>query len=146
VEPEGVVNALRKISRILVPGGLLLESHPLAGSSVEAAGRVLGALDEREFGRVLDAMERSVAVLVDDGRLALRDERAFEVPMRFDTGAELLAEVVTWEGTTISVRLQRAIKPIETPLALRIASVVRLYTSGSTRSPTRTRPGSSTSP
>jgi hypothetical protein len=141
------VDALRNVHRMLVPRGVLLESHPLAGGSrVEAEGQMLGALDERELARQLGAMDRSVAVLVDEGRLLPREERRFEVAMRFDTAAELLSEVVTWDGTTISTRLQRLVKRAEAPLAVRIETLLRVYASGATGSPTRTRPGSSTSP
>jgi hypothetical protein len=147
VEPEGVVDALRNVQRMLIPGGVLLESHPLATrSSVEAGGRTLGSLDEREFARELAVMERSLAIVVDEGSLVPRAERRFEVVMHFETGGELLAEVVTWGGTAIPVRLQRAVKRAEPPFAVRIESLARVYASGSTGSPTRTRPGSSTSP
>ncbi|MBD0330096.1 MAG: hypothetical protein ICV64_08335 [Thermoleophilia bacterium] len=147
MEPEGVVHALRNVHRMLAPGGLLLESHPLAGGSrVEVDGSTLGALDEREFARELAVMERSLATLVAEGAFAPQAERRFDVAMRFDTASELLAEVVTWRGSTVSARLQRAVKRAEGPFAVRLTTLLRVYASGSTRSPTRTRPASSTSP
>jgi hypothetical protein len=124
------VHALRNVHRMLVPGGLLLESHPLAGGSrVEAGGRVLGALDEREFARELVVMNRSLGTVVDEGLFTPRDERTYEVTMRFESAVDLLSEVVTWRGSTISTRLQRAVKRADpdAPLALRIDTALRVY-------------------
>jgi hypothetical protein len=124
------VDALRNVHRMLVPGGVLLESHPLAtGSRVEADGRVLGALDEREFARELVVMNRSLGTVVDEGLFTPRDERTYEVTMRFESAVDLLSEVVTWRGSTISTRLQRAVKRADpdAPLALRIDTALRVY-------------------
>jgi hypothetical protein len=124
------VHALRNVHRMLVPGGLLLESHPLAGGSrVEAGARVLGALDEREFARELVVMNRSLGTVVDEGLFTPRDERTYEVTMRFESAVDLLSEVVTWRGSTISTRLQRAVKraDADAPLALRIDTALRVY-------------------
>jgi hypothetical protein len=134
VEPEGVVHALRNVHRMLAPGGLLLESHPLAGGSrVEAGGRVVGSPDERGFARELAAMERSLTSVVAESLFVPREERRFDVAMRFETAGELLAEVVTWRGSTISTRLQRAVKRAEAPFAVRLETLLRTYAKASPR-------------
>ncbi len=141
------MHALRNVERMLAPGGRLLESHPLPGATVvDAARRGLGRLDDRDFARELRAMEASVAAAVDEGLVTPLAERRYEVAMRFDTGSELLQEVVTWRGATISVRLQRAVKRGQEPFAVELPAVLRVYATGSAGSPRRTLPGSSTSP
>jgi hypothetical protein len=141
------VHALRNVHRMLRSEGLLLDSRPLAdGARVEAGGRTLGRLDEREFARELVVLDRAVEGLVAEALFRPVDERVFEVAMDFDGPAELLSEVVTWRGIAVPVRLQRAVKRGEPPFEVRITTAVRVYEKGSTASPTRMRPGSTTSP
>ena len=141
------MDALRHVHTLLKPGGELIDSRPLGdGSAVAAGGRSLGRLDEREFSRELELLDAHVAALVRGGLFEARDKRLFDVDMQFDTAAELLSEVVTWRGTVVPVRLQRAVKAAEPPFRVRLSLGLAIYSASSTGSPTRTRPASTTPP
>jgi hypothetical protein len=99
---EGVVNALRNVHRMLAPKGNLLDLHPIAPDArAERAGRLLGSVDGAEWWRDVEAMERSVDVLVAEGLLVPAGEARFDVIERFSSGDDALAEMTSWRGTTV---------------------------------------------
>jgi hypothetical protein len=118
--PEGVVNALTRIHRSLVPGGTLLDLHPtLPFATAEARGSSFGAFEEREFMAMVAETEAGVDEVVGRGLFALERELAFDVLERFDSAGELLETVSGWEGFHVSARLARRIRSAAPPVDVR---------------------------
>lgn len=136
------MDALCNVHRMLVKGGVLVESHPLAYPVVEKDGAPLGRIRQREFPQVLRKMEKSLTAVVRAGLFVPIAERRYDVVQRFDAPDEIVDH---WEEV-ISERLRTAILSAEPPLEVRHAVVMRSYETGATGSPTRTRPGLTTEP
>jgi hypothetical protein len=127
VELEGVVNALRRIHAVLVPGGLVVDTQPVsARPPVEADGVQLGTLDMREWRTTIDAVDRLVAEAIDAGLFALEDERTFLVTDTADDGRALVDEVTGWRGTSVSDALARRIARAAPPIRVRQEVRLRL--------------------
>jgi hypothetical protein len=105
------VNALQRIHRSLVPGGVLLDLQPaLANAPVIACSGVLGRLDEREFRAFADRVNSLLQKTIIAGLFTPEREIVFTVVHRFNEAAQLLAEVKTWTGTTVPPTLLRRVK------------------------------------
>lgn len=112
-----MVHALHEVHRVLVPGGLLVDTQPISPRpSVDANGDRLGALDLRDWRATIDAIEDQVQRVLADGLFTLEVERSLVVTETFDNGAELVETVSSWRGTKISQRLARAATSAEPPL------------------------------
>jgi hypothetical protein len=152
MEPEGVVNALRNVHRMLVPRGILLDLHPIAppDARAESHGVDLGALDQRVFAETVRQTEAGLEAAVRRGLFAPETRRELDVIERFETADELLETVGAWKKTRIPPDVAKRIRAADPPVDVRERLVLRRlrarYSSGATGSPTRTRPGSSTSP
>src|ERR671923_2144322 len=100
---EGVVHALQKIDEALVPGGSLVDIHPVPPSEqAEAEGRVLGRLDESEFFELVRATEQE---LLGAKLFELVAEVERDVVERFDTIEEFLEIVGDRDGVRIPTEL-----------------------------------------
>jgi hypothetical protein len=85
------VHALRHVHGLLVPGGALVDLHPVNEERVEAAGRELGVIEEPEWlGVDLPNSEARVRDAIDDGLYDLEAELAFELLQHFDEAEELI--------------------------------------------------------
>ena len=105
------MNALRRLHRNLVPGGVLLDLQPrLANAPVVNAEGVLGRLDELEFRAYADRVNAALEGTIRAGLFAHERELVFDVVHRFNDAAQLLAEVKTWTGTSVSAALLRRLK------------------------------------
>jgi hypothetical protein len=119
------VHALRNIHSALVPGGTLVDIHPIPpAEQAEASGRVLGRIDERGFFEIVRATERELgsAGLFEVEAAVERD--VFE---RFDTAVEFFEIVGDREGVRIPTRLARRVRAASPPIDLRERVVFRRY-------------------
>jgi hypothetical protein len=114
VETEDVVNVLRNVQRSVVPGGRVLDAHPLGiDMAVRAGPRGLGFIDTRRFAQVIADMDDGVAQIEAEGLLAhQRTIRRFVVE-RFDDPAEALEEVATWENLRMPAAVKRRLSAAE---------------------------------
>src|SRR4051794_39721718 len=105
--------------RVLVPGGLLVDTQPVsARPSVESGGGRLGTLDMRAWRATIDAVEREVGRALVDDLFVIQHECSLVVIETFDDGAELVETVSGWQGTKISRRLARATAVAPPPLTV----------------------------
>jgi hypothetical protein len=128
MEPEGVVNALSRIHRMVKQGGVLLDLHPTKPfATVEADGVSLGALDEHEFMRIVRATERGLAEVVRAGLFALEEAVTFDVIERFDSAADLVEKVNGWEGVRVPRALATRARSGEPPFDVRERVVLQRF-------------------
>jgi hypothetical protein len=114
------VNALRRIHRALVPGGLVLDAQPVGGRiPVESGGAALGTLDMREWGRTVERVAELVDETIADGLFAVETERDYDVLEMFDNSRELVETVREWTGTKISRSLAARVKHATPPVLVR---------------------------
>jgi hypothetical protein len=124
------VHALRNVHAALVPGGTLLDVHPIPpDEQVEAGGRILGRLDESEFLATVDAVEDLLDEVVADGLFDPVVEAETDVLERFDTVTEVFEIVGEREGVSIPARVARAVREAEPPIWLRERLALRVYRS-----------------
>jgi hypothetical protein len=97
------VNALRKIHRALVPGGLVIDTQPVSGHPpVESGSGMLGTLDMSEWSRTIAAIDGLVQQTIDRGLFDLERETRYVVTDEYDGGAEFVAVTRDWAGTNVS--------------------------------------------
>jgi hypothetical protein len=124
--PEGVVNALSRIHKALVPGGVLLDLHPTVPfATAEAGGATLGRFDEREFVATVRATEAGMEEAVRIGLFEQERELRFDVLDRFEDADELLETVAEWDGFHIPKALARRIRAAPVPIDIRERVVLR---------------------
>ncbi len=110
------MNALRRIHRSLVRGGVLLDLQPmLVNAPVVNAGGVLGRLDERAFRAVADRVNLALEETIRAGLFAHDRNVDLDVVHRFNGAAELLAEVGTWTGTAVPTALRQRLTQSRPP-------------------------------
>jgi hypothetical protein len=110
------VNALQRIHRSLIPGGVLLDLQPsLANAPVVSASGVLGRLDEREFRAFADRVNVLLQQTISAGLLMQEGEVTFTVVHRFSEATQLLADVETWMGTRVPFAVRKRLQRAEPP-------------------------------
>ena len=128
-----MVHALQEASRVLRPGGLLVDLRPIStGVQVQlqiAPGRwrAAGELDEKQFLADDAAADRAVAQAVNAGWLIPAGGRPFEFRWHFQT-LDHMVEYLTeeWEDRVDDATLTRAAEqlaalpaPVDSPLCVR---------------------------
>ena len=114
METEDVVHVLRNIQPAVVPGGRVLDIHPLGvDMGVRAGSRGLGFVDARKFARVIEAMDEAVAEVCSEGLLTeLLTERRL-VAERYDNPDEALAQAGDWINLRLPAPVARRIREAE---------------------------------
>jgi hypothetical protein len=118
------VHALRHVHELLVPGGTLVDVHPVTEEQVDAAGRTIGVIEEPDWITVvLPNAEARLRDAVRDGLYALEAESEFDLLQHFD-GAEELIDA-KWDLLASQAELVRRIRAARPPLRTREHYVLR---------------------
>jgi hypothetical protein len=119
------VHALRHVHELVVPGGTVVDVHPVTEQQVETgAGRVIGVIEEPEFTATdLPNSETRLREAIRDGSYVLEQETEFDFLQHFDEVDELIEkERELLAGNDSLVRRIRAATP---PLVMREHTVLR---------------------
>jgi hypothetical protein len=128
MEPEGVVDVLRRLLRSLVPGGIVVDLLSVPPPErVEAAGEVLGELDGSAFFPQAAAAAAGLDELARAALLEPLGEERFPVFIRYPTGRDLFEDVAQRELTRMPERLGRRVLEIDGPCEIRDNCLVRSF-------------------
>jgi hypothetical protein len=111
------VHALCQVHRLLVPGGTMVDLHPLAEERVEAGGRTIGVIqDPAWLSDDLPNAEASLADAISAGLYTLEAEIEFDLLQHFDEANDLLEtrEEILTEQRDLVRRIQNATPPLVT--------------------------------
>ena len=112
------MHALRHVHSLLVPGGTLVDLHPVNEERVESAGNLLGVIEESEWVDIdLPNAEARVRDAIRNGLLELEAESSFELLQHFDDAEELIA--AKQEALDVQPDLVRAIRAARPPFVTR---------------------------
>jgi hypothetical protein len=118
------VHALRHVHELVVPGGTVVDLHPVTEGRVEAGGRALGVIPEPEWASGdLPNAEARLHDAIRDGLLVLEAEAEFDVLQHFDDAEELVE--VKQEHLVAVPNLERRIRAATPPLVVREHAVLR---------------------
>ena len=118
------MNALRHVHTLLVPGGTLVDVHPVTQERVETDGGVIGTIEEPDWVDVdLPNAEAGVRQVIDEGLYVLEAETEYDVLQHFDDAEELID--VKHDIIESQDRLIAAIRGAELPLRTRMRVVMR---------------------
>jgi hypothetical protein len=118
------VHALRHVHRLLVPGGTLVDSHPVTEEEVEAEGRPIGVIEEPEWRSVvLPNAEARLGDAIQDGLYALEAETEFDLLEHFDVADDLIE--AKWEVLESQTELVRRIRTARPPFVTREHYILR---------------------
>jgi hypothetical protein len=120
------VHALRRIHQALVPGGVLLDMHPVPPSTrAEVAGRSLGEFDDAEFMQIVADAEAEI----ERSRLFEREsEVEFDYLERYDDPAQLLDDIKEeWDGCVVPPDLEARILQAGGPVDIWERVVLRRF-------------------
>ena len=85
------MHALRHVHGLVVPGGTLVDIHPVCEEHVEADGSLVGVIREPEWLTVdLPNSEVAVQRAIGEGLYALAAETEYDVLQHFDDPNELI--------------------------------------------------------
>lgn len=119
------MHALRHVHELVVPGGTVVDVHPVTEQQVETgAGSVIGVIEEPEFTATdLPNSETRLREAIRDGSYVLEQETEFDFLQHFDEVEELIEkERELLAGNDSLVRRIRAATP---PLVMREHTVLR---------------------
>ena len=120
------MHALRRIQQALVPGGVLLDMHPVPPSTrAEVDCKSLGDFDDSEFQRIVSDAE---GVLERSGLFGWESELEFDYLERYDDPAQLLEDIKDgWEGCSVPSELEARIREAEGPVDIWERVVLRRF-------------------
>jgi hypothetical protein len=118
------VHALRHVHELLVPGGTMVDLHPVTEQQVEANERIVGVIREPEFvDRDLPNAEAAVEQVIGEGLYVLEAGVDFDVLQHFDTAQDLLEKEA--HHLVTQQELVQVIRRTPPPLFLREHVVLR---------------------
>jgi hypothetical protein len=117
------VHALRHVHRLLVPGGTLVDLHPVTEEQVESGGVAIGAIPDPGFAVDLPNAETRLRNAIADGLYVLETETDFDVLQHFDEADELIE--AKWRHLEAAPQLVARIRSASTPLRIREHVVLR---------------------
>lgn len=120
-----MVDALHSVHEALVPGGVLLDLHPVARGTLVSNGVPLGDLDGSKFFGGVVAMEREVAGASD--LFELETEVRFDVCERFLTGEDVLSGDDVEPDERVAPELERRLRDAQGPVDVPYRVVLRRY-------------------
>lgn len=113
------MDALRRIHRVLVPGGAVIDTQPVSPlPPVETHSGRVGLLDMRGWMDLIAEVDGRVAEAVGHGLFAIEDERRYRVVDEFASGAELVEEAREWAGTRVDDELVARLTDLDGPVLL----------------------------
>jgi len=120
------VHALRQIHQAVVPGGVLLDLHPIPPSTrAEVDGRSLGEFDDAEFMQIVANAE---AEIERSGLFERESEVEFDYLERYDDPRQLLEDIKEgWEGCRIPSELEARILEADGPVDIWERVVLRHF-------------------
>ncbi len=120
------MHALRQIHQALVPGGVLLDMHPVPPSTrAEVQGESLGEFDDAEF---MELVADGEAKIEHSGLFTHESELEFDYLERYDDPAQLLEDMKEdWEGCIVPPDLEARILEAEEPVDLWERVVLRRF-------------------
>jgi hypothetical protein len=108
-----VVDALTRLHAALVPGGVLVDTQPVAlRLPVALDGEPIGELEDDEWLEIVAAVDAEIEQALAAGLFELRHEERYTVVHEFGSGRECLEVVAGWAGTNVpeevAARLERS--------------------------------------
>jgi hypothetical protein len=118
------VHALRHVHRVLIPGGTLVDVHPVTEEQVEGGDGIVGVILEPDWiGVDLPNSETALRETVREGLYAFEAETEYDVLEHFDDADDLIdAKRDLLEGQDALVT---AIQSASSPLKTRMHIVMR---------------------
>ena len=118
------MHALRHVHTLLVPGGTLVDVHPVTEEQVETSEGIIGVIEEPDWVAVdLPNSEAGLRQVVQEGLYQLEAKTEYDVIQHFDGPEELIdARRDLLEGQDALVDAVRAVQP---PLRTRMRIVAR---------------------
>ena len=120
------MHALRQIQQALVPGGVLLDMHPVPPATrAEVDGKSLGDFDDSEFMRIVSDAE---GVLERSGLFEWESELEFDYLERYADPAQLLEDIEEeWDGCSVPPELEARIREAGAPVDIWERVVLRRF-------------------
>ena len=118
------MHALRHVHELVVPGGTLVDLHPVTEERVEAKGALVGVILEPEWVSVeLPNSESALRQTIAEGLYELEVETEYDVLQHFVQAEELIA--AKSDLLEEQQELVAAIRTAPTPLVTRMGVVFR---------------------
>ena len=118
------MHALRHVHRILMPGGTLVDLHPVTEEQVESGDGIVGVILEPDWIAVdLPNSEAALSETVREGLYALEAETGYDVLEHFDDADDLIGakrDILEWQDALVT-----AIQSASSPLRTRMHIVLR---------------------
>ena len=120
------MHALRQIHQALVPGGTLLDMHPVPPSTrAEVRGESLGEFDDSEFMATVASAESAI---VTSGLFSQESEILFDYRERYEDAREMLEDIVhDWDGCRVPPEVEARVLAAGGPVDLWERVVLRRF-------------------